>query len=316
MNLNLIKRWFRMLKGKSSFHVEQGEGKFYSKTQLKGYYNDLTNKVKTNSTLLDEYDIPYNITIHNKKIYFPGTIFQYGLGLYDLYLETNKKEYLDKFLKIAEWTFTNQLNDGIWECMSILGDTLHETRSSMCQSQGISVLVRAYHETNLNKYLKAADKAITIMIKKNEDGGTCYINDHDCIFQEYVSKDNQSVLNGWIFSIFGLYDYYLITKDKKIKAIINNTVDTLAKYISKYDRKYWSSYDLVGTIASPSYHELHIKQLNVLYDMFGKDEFRTYAKKWEKYSHNKIYKILAILKKGKQKICKNKYYDINTSLVR
>lgn len=315
MNLNLIKRWIRMLNGNSSFHVEQNEGKYYSKNEVKGYYNDLTNKVRIGNTLI-ENDIPYNISIHNKKIFFPGTIFQYGLGLYDLYIETNEKKYIDQFIKIAKWTIENQKSTGIWDCLKVLGDKIHQNQSSMCQSQGISVLMRAYAYTNNDEYLLSAQKAVEIMIKTPEEGGTCYISEDEYIFQEYVSNENQSVLNGWIFSIFGLYDYYLTTKDNKIKNIIDKTVITLEKKVHLYDRKYWTSYDLVGTIASPAYHDLHIKLLNVMYDIFEKEEFKKYADKWKKYQSRKINVILAMLIKLKQKLSKNKYYDINTSLVR
>ena len=37
-------KWYKMIIGKSIQHVPQGEGKVYSKTYLRGYYNDLTNK--------------------------------------------------------------------------------------------------------------------------------------------------------------------------------------------------------------------------------------------------------------------------------
>ena len=46
--LKLIKRWKDMLTGKSTFNVKQGVGKIYSETEIKGYYNDLTNKVSNN----------------------------------------------------------------------------------------------------------------------------------------------------------------------------------------------------------------------------------------------------------------------------
>lgn len=40
-----IKKWTRMCLGKSILHVDQGEGKIYSIEEIKGYYNDLTEKV-------------------------------------------------------------------------------------------------------------------------------------------------------------------------------------------------------------------------------------------------------------------------------
>ena len=109
------------------------------------------------------------------------------------------------------------------------------------------------------------------MLRNVEDGGTTlYINDK-IIFQEYVSKYNLSVLNGWIFSIFGLYDFTLVNKEKKYIDILNHTIETMCLELKKYDRKFWSNYDLQNTIASPAYHDLHIMQLRILYKLFNKN---------------------------------------------
>lgn len=217
--IKLIKRWVNMLTGKSAFHVEQAEGKCYSKSEIKGYYNDLTNKV-SDKTFLDKDGIPLNTTVANINAYFPITIFQYGLGLYDLYLIEKKDIYLKKFIKIADFALEKIDRRGCWDCMGQLNDKAHETQSSMCQSEGVSVLLRAYKETNNNKYYEAATNAINFMLKPVEDGGTCYYQNERVIFQEYVSKYNLSVLNGWIFSIFGLFDYTLVNKKENYKKIL------------------------------------------------------------------------------------------------
>lgn len=309
----LLKRWCNMILGKSSFHVEQGPGKYYSKNDIMGYYNDMTNKI-SDLIELDDEGIPINTTIANVKAYFPITIFQYGLGLYDLYLEENSDEFKYKFLNIANWTLKNQKANGMWECMAKLKDTVHKSQSSMCQSEGVSVLLRAYIITKENKYYNAATNAIDFMLKNIEDDGTCLYRGNDIIFQEYVSKDNLSVLNGWIFSIFGLFDYTLVNNEKRYKDILENTINSMTKYLKKYDRKFWSNYDLKGTIASPAYHDLHIRQLELLYILFEKDEFKNMAHRWRKYQNNKIFKLFAMLIKLKQKIFNRRYYDINTSL--
>ncbi len=311
--LKLIKRWKDMLTGKSTFNVKQGVGRIYSATEIKGYYNDLTNKV-SNNTVLDEDGIPVNTTIAGVKAYFPISIFQYGLGLYDLFLLENKEEYLDKFFKIANWAIENQENDGMWDCFAKLRDKAHKTQSSMCQSQGVSVLLRAYTQKNEKKYFDAAKKAIDFMIKDVKDGGTCLYQDDSVIFQEYVSEYNLSVLNGWIFSIFGLYDFCLIEKEEKYRKILEKTIETLSQKIKEYDRKYWSNYDLKKTIASPAYHNLHIMQLQLLYDIFKKKEFKEFIDKWTKYENSKINRFRAIIVKLKQKFFPKEYYDINTSL--
>lgn len=312
--IRLLKKWLNMFSGESIFHVEQSIGKCYSKNKIEGYYNDLTNKV-SKQTILDNNGIPINTTIAGIKAYFPITIFQYGLGLYDLYLIKKEDNYKKEFINIVNWAVSNQLGNGMWDCMGKLNNQVHETQSSMCQGEGASLLLRAYALTNDNKYYSCATKAIDFMLRPVEEGGTTSYIDNDIIFQEYVSKYNLSVLNGWIFSIFGLYDYTLINKDKKYLEILKKTLETLKKYLIKYDRKYWTNYDTKKTIASPFYHNLHINQLCILYKLFDIEEFNYYSKKWKKYQNSKIKKIFSMFIKLKQKLLKNKYYDINTSLL-
>ena len=312
--IRLLKRWINMLLGKSNFHVEQGVGKCYSLKEIKGYYNDLTKKV-SDSIELDENGIPVNITITGLKTHFPIAVFQYGLGLYDLYLLKKDDKYIEKFMNIADWSLDQQQKKGMWDCMGKLKDSCHKTQSAMCQSEGASVLLRAYCITNNIKYYDAAKKAIDFMLKDIKDGGTCLYDNENVIFQEYVSEYNLSVMNGWIFSIFGLFDFTLINKEKKYKMILNKTITSLCKCLPHYDRTFWTNYDLVGTIASPAYHDLHIRQLQLLYKMFGKNDFAVYAKKWEKYQKSKLNIYRAMLVKLFQKIKKNKYYDINTTTV-
>lgn len=40
-----IKKWYNMLAGNSVHHVNQDEGKIYSKDRVAGYYNNLTEKI-------------------------------------------------------------------------------------------------------------------------------------------------------------------------------------------------------------------------------------------------------------------------------
>lgn len=313
--LKLFKRWIDMLAGRSVFHVEQGIGKYYDRNEVKGYYNDLTGKVNE-KTKLDKKGIPITTTITGVKAYFPIAIFQYALGLYDLYLENNEKDFLRKFLNIADWAVENIDEKGMWDCMGTLKDSKHYTQSSMCQSEGISVLIRAHKESKKTKYLITAQKAIDFMITDVEKGGTCSYKDNNVMFQEYVYEGKDiSVLNGWIFSIFGLYDYNIYFNDEKISKLLDKSLKSLSNQLYKYDRKFWTNYDQVRTIASPAYHDLHIKQLKLLYELTDNSEYKNYAIKWEKYSNNKLFKIMAMLIKFIQKMKKNTYYDINTSTV-
>ena len=296
----LIKRWSNILLNKNCVAVLQGEGKIYSKETISGYYNDLTGKVSSN-TLLDDNGIAVNIISNNKKVYFPISIFQYALGLWDLYLLTNKNEYLNNFLKQCEWIRDHQLENGSWNCFGPIGYKVY-TVSSMGQGEAISVLLRAYQNTHEKKWLDSAKKALEFMVIPVHQGGTLFKEGDDYVFEEYPGNDEKrSVLNGWIFSLFGIYDYLKLIKSTKYADIYLKSLETLKRHLSDYDSGFWSYYDKNGRIASPAYHNLHIALLKTLSDITNEKLFHKVADKWELYENKRLNIIYAISKKMIQK---------------
>ena len=53
-----IKRWYLMLTGKSVWHVNQDIGKCFAKGEVRGYYNNMTEKVMKIPELLDGDELP------------------------------------------------------------------------------------------------------------------------------------------------------------------------------------------------------------------------------------------------------------------
>lgn len=293
--LQIVKKWYRMFRGTSILHKEQGKGKYYSKGLIKGYYSDLRHKVQGH---VDKDGIPYNITNYGEHIYFCITIFQYGLGSYDLYLETHNTMYLEKLKKIAEWAIKNQNPSGGWEAFAFSSE--FHLYSSMAQSEGASLLLRAFQEFESEEYLAAAKKAIDFMLAPVEEGGTAEYKNNALALKEFTDKP--LILNGWIFSIWGLYELTLVVADKYYQIQLLKTLDSLEKLIPSFDNKYWSNYDLGKNITSPFYHNLHIAQLEVMYELFSREIFKIYAEIWRKYYFKKSNRYRAIIKKGFQKL--------------
>ena len=298
----LLSRWWKILTGKNLVAVKQGAGKYYSKSQLAGYYNDLTGKVNP-ETLLDDEGIPINEIEGGKTVYFPISIFQYALGLWDLYIEKGDKEYRKHFLKICEWISAKQEVSGAWNCVEPIGYKKIKY-SSMGQGEGVSVLLRAFKLTGESKWLDSAKAAVNFMCTDINAGGTLSLENDCVIFEEYahLESDKKSVLNGWIFSLFGLYDYLKIVDDERVHKIYNQSLNTLAKNLKCYDRKYWSNYDMSGRIASPAYHDLHICLLTTLSDLTDNRIYLEQAEIWKVYQKSKIKKVRAIIKKAIQKL--------------
>ncbi len=290
-----VKKWYKMLTGKSIDHVNQGVGRYYSKTEVLGYYNDLTEKVTKDdpNILVPQYQVETG-----DKTFFSIGIFQYGLAAYDLYLETEDEIYSKKFLACADWAVDNQQVDGAWNTFN--HENPEHPYSSMAQGEGISLLIRAHIMTQDDRYITAVYKAKDFMLKPIAAGGTTEYCGEDVYLYEFTQSP--LVLNGWIFSLWGLYDFSKYIKDKRVDLVLEATLVSLKKKLSDFDIRYWSKYDDHKRIASPFYHKLHIAQLTVMYDLFNDVIFRDFAIKWETYQRNFFKSKKAFIKKAFQKI--------------
>lgn len=300
--LTLVKRWIKILSRRNCVAVQQGEGKIYSRDKILGYYNDLTGKVNKN-TILDSNGIPINIIANGKKVYFPISIFQYALGLWDLYLLTNEEKRKLEFFKQCEWIIANQKENGSWDCFGPIGYSNYSV-SSMGQGEAISVLLRAYEITGEQRWLESAKQAINFMCISVDEGGTLFVKDNNYYFEEYPDKncEKHAVLNGWIFSLFGIYDFLKINKDVRIENIYEKSLETLKRNLISYDMGYWTYYDKSGRIASPAYHNLHVALLNTLSEITNETYFKKISNKWKGYAKNNFYCFKAITRKLIQKI--------------
>ena len=294
-----IKRWMKMLSGKSIDHVNQNRGKCYSINDVKGYYNNLTEKVLNNPTILDTEELPLLLTEKNEKIHFPVAIFQYGLGAYDLYLLTGDKRYLKKFNQCVKWAVDHIDNEGRWNNFFFYSP--EHPYGAMAQGEGASLLIRAYLNSGEERFLRLAQSAIDFMLLPLEDGGTTKYETDGAYLMEYTFKG--MVMTGAIFAWWGLYDFVKITKDNnRYFERLNTILDSLIKTLPKFKNAYWSMYSLDGLIASPFYHNLHIAQMEAMYDLTGKEIFKEYADKWRKEQKNPFCYGLAFTKKAIQKI--------------
>jgi hypothetical protein len=239
--------------------------------------------------------------------YNPNAIAQYALGLYDLYLDKKEPQYKESFLKQADWFVKNirivENGVGLWEYnfdFEYHKGLKAPWRSALAQGQGISVLARAYQITKNNIYLKTASTAFKAFQKKIAfPGGVAFTDDKGYVwFEELIFDPPTHVLNGFIWALWGVYDYYLLTKNPAALQLFNNAVKTLEDNIHRYDIGFWTVYHLLPTrlkmVASPYYQRLHIVQLDAMYRLTGKPVFKKYSDKWQKYYSNPLYRSIAV----------------------
>jgi heparosan-N-sulfate-glucuronate 5-epimerase len=193
-------------------------------------------------------------------------------------------------------------------------------RSGMAQALAIQVLVKAHELTNNAEYLGTAKLLLNSFFVDVKSGGVTYkedvsgedrispaqisdiralsgtkggtINDLGNIghisqgwwYEEYAA-DNQGsmvskVLNGMMFSVLGIYDYYQYTKDPEAKFLFDNGILALRNDLLYYDNNGLSYYDILKTPASEKYHKIHVELLQQLYDITGDHIFKDYHDKW------------------------------------
>jgi hypothetical protein len=240
--------------------------------------------------------------------YNPNAVAQYALGHYDLFVETGKAEYREVFLRQADW-FVRDLRVlengvGLWEYK--FDFEYHEGlkgpwRSALAQGQGISVVARAYEMTHDERYLEAAAKAFKAFeLQIDEPGGvTCVDEKGYTWFEELIFIPPTHVLNGFIWALWGVYDYYLITQNQGAIQLYEEAVRTLQDNVGRYDIGFWTIYHLAPTrlkmVVSTYYQRLHVVQLQALFAMTGKQVFKDYADRWEAYYEKWHYRCLAVL---------------------
>ena len=230
----------------------------------------------------------------NHVDYIPGSISQYALYQHQKYLETADEKHLKSLISQADWLVDHQvlnesLNVGLWFYEFPLSqyDIDAHWASSLSQGLAISALIRTYNLTNDEKYIIAAERALNSFKYPVNGGGVAWIDGENIFFEEIPSSTH--ILNGNIFGLFGVYDFYVATGSEQALQLFNSNVETLEEWLPKYDVGYWSKYSLNPSanlkdhfgIASPAYHELHIDMLRLL-SLITKDEmFDEYANKWE-----------------------------------
>ncbi len=228
--------------------------------------------------------------------YNPIAIAQYGLAQFNRM--NQEKNSASRFLAVADW-LTQHLEQnpfGLyvwfhrfeWPYRQIL---YPPWPSALAQGQGISVLVRAFLLSNKVIYRETAQQAVRALELPISHGGLFAQDSKEVWLEEYVVDPPSHILNGAIAAGWGLFDYWLMTKDPEPKRIFDEVVATWLKYLKQYDTGFWSLYELPipgsqAMMASPYYHHLHIAQLKILNRMTGHPLFEQYANQWEQYRQN------------------------------
>lgn len=247
--------------------------------------------------------------------YNPIAIAQYGLGNYNLFVDTGSLERRTRFLIAAEWLVDNlEENDARvavwhhhfdWEYRSGLRAPWY---SGLAQGQGVSLLLRAHRETGDARFGKAAERAFESFLRPVDDGGVVFRDENgNNWIEEYIVDPPSHILNGLMWASWGVYDYGLASGSSEARALFQDCVRTLLENLAGYDVGFWSLYEQSNVrlkmLASPFYHRLHIVQLEVMHHLTSEEKFARFAARWDAFRRSRVKSTAALLHKGVFKLC-------------
>ena len=132
--------------------------------------------------------------------------------------------------------------------------------------------------SNDEKYKRAAEKAFVALTRSIAEGGVLFEDEKKHLWiEEYLVDPPTHILNGFMWALWGVFDFWLARGDASAKEIFDRGVETLVHNLARFDTGYWSLYEQSGTrlkmLASPFYHQLHIVQLRVMSRLMGDARF-------------------------------------------
>lgn len=226
---------------------------------------------------------------------------QYVLMMLNAYNLTGKAEFLDRaILNLDSLLDASIEHDGAtyfpytfdFPLYGLEELTIHAPWwSGMAQGQILSALVRAYEATGDERYRDAADKTFASLRPDSVDDwpvaepAVSFVDDEGLLWLEEYSGDIEPayVLNGHIFAIYGLYDYWELTSSAKAAAMIDGAATAVVHYLPEF-RNEPGELSWYGLTIKPNdrglhakYHRIHKEQLRKLFEMTGEKVFADYA---------------------------------------
>lgn len=234
---------------------------------------------------LDENDVPI-VRYEFGDYRNPVTTAQNAIAFHQKFLQTGNDGDKQSFLNNADWLCDNLADDNF---LHYEFDFQHWVEldtfpagwvSGMAQGEALAVLSVAYFLSNDERYLEAADRIFSTLHTTGGEYWCFYIDEEDYYWlEEYPSDDLCHVLNGFLFGLWGLWDYYVVSGNTESLSLFQAGIRTIADHYHLYRMGENRSMYCFHRIYSDTYHEMHLEQLDGYTRWFDIPEFRV-AKLW------------------------------------
>lgn len=244
-------------------------------------------------TLRDAEGIPLcRIWCFDEPVCFRHWVEKVILSNFENYLISGADSCKARALTLTDWLLARAMPtplDGLAfpEVFDYPGHVLLPApwNGSFTQGLTLSVLLRAHLLTGEERYRAAAESAMrAATVPTGHPGGSLIVTPGDLIWlEEYPSFPPQHTLNGAIYGLWSILDWWSHTGDPTAERCYRAFIRTLEQDLPRFDTGDWTRYDLWGSIATASYHQQHVFQMERLYSQTGLPIFQHFYALWASY---------------------------------
>lgn len=146
--------------------------------------------------------------------------------------------------------------------------------SAMAQGELLALFVRLHEITGDAKWREAADRTYDSLMLPPDDVApwASWVDENGYRWlEEYPqpTKTGERVMNGHIFAIYGVYDYWRLTGSDDVAEVLDGSATTVRHYLPTRIRltNWASKYSLGCQHPHMGYHQVHIGQALKLYEI-------------------------------------------------
>jgi hypothetical protein len=224
--------------------------------------------------------------INGRRHYHPVGLTWLGLQYLRKYARTNDPLYLDRAERLAAGLKRIAVfaRGAIWFPYRFTW-TMHGDRdlvnrppwySGMAQGLALALFVRLWEHTSNDAYRTLADQTYNSLrnLGRRSNPWVSRIDGGRYLWIEEYPQQLDRTFNGYGYALFGLYDYFQLTKDRdrypaarhaSVLSILRGGITTIRAFASTFRNPGGvSDYCLAHHYRNPNYHPIHILQLRLL----------------------------------------------------